>query len=86
MEMDLSGEGDVAMGLPACEFDGGENTRIVHDGATLSVSHHGWVCHYRTDGRISATDVAVHNRNGRYRAFRAIGAKKLKVWITIEKE
>ena len=86
MEMDLSGEGDVAMELPAFEFDGRENTRIVHDGATLSVSHHGWVCRYRTDGRISATDVAVHNRNGRYRAFRAIGAKKLKVWITIEKE
>jgi hypothetical protein len=86
MEMDLSGKGDVAMELPAFEFDGRENTRIVHDGATLSVSHYGWVCRYRTDGRISPTDTVVHNRNGRYRAFRATGAKKLKVWISMEKE
>jgi hypothetical protein len=86
MEMDLSGEGDVAMDLPAFDFDGRESARIAHDDTTLSVSYHGWVCRYRTDGRISPTDVTVHNRNGRYRAFRATGAKKLKMWISIERE
>ena len=86
MEMTLTGEGEVAMDLPAFDFDGRENTRIVHGDTTLFISHQGWVCRYRTDGRISPTDTVVHNRNGRYRAFRATGAKKLKVWISIEKE
>jgi hypothetical protein len=86
MEMALSGKEEVAMDLPAFDFDGMENTRIEHDGTTLSVSHRGWTCRYRTDGRIGDTGVAAHNRNGRYRAFRATGAKNLKVWISIEKE
>jgi hypothetical protein len=30
--------------------------------------------------------MTVHNRNGRYAAFRATGRDKLKVRITIEKE
>jgi hypothetical protein len=86
MAMNLSGSGEVAMDLPAFEFDGRDSTRISHDAASLTVSYRGWVCRYRTDGRISPADVVVHNRNGRYRAFRATGAKKLKVWISIEKE
>ena len=86
MEMDLSGEGEVAMDLPAFEFDGRDSSRISYDATVLSISYRGWVCRYRTDGRISPTDVVVHNRNGRYRAFRATGAKNLKVLISIEKE
>ena len=86
MAMNLSGSGEVAMDLPAFEFDGRDSTRISHDAASLMVSYRGWVCRYRTDGRISPTDTVVHNRNGRYRAFRATGAKNLKVWISIEKE
>ena len=30
--------------------------------------------------------MSVHNRNGRYAAFRATGRKKLKVWISITPE
>jgi hypothetical protein len=86
MAMNLSGSGEVAMDLPAFEFDGRDSTRISHDAASLTVSYRGWVCRYRTDGRISPMDTVVHNRNGRYRAFRAIGNKELKVWISIEKE
>ena len=85
MEMELSGEGEVAMDIPAFDFDGKESTRIAYDGNSLSVSHRGWVCRYRTDGCISPTGVVVHNRNGRYRAFRAIGSKKLKVSISIDR-
>ena len=86
MEMELSGPGDIALDIPAFEFDGRDSTCISHDDASLTVSYRGWVCRYRTDGRISPADVVVHNRNGRYRAFRATGAKKLKVWISIEKK
>ena len=86
MEMNLSGKGEIAMELPAFDFDGKEHARIRHDASSLSVSHQGWVCRYRTDGRISDTGVVAHNRNGRYKAFRATGEKNLKVWILIEKE
>jgi hypothetical protein len=83
MEMELSGDGEVAMDLPAFEFDGRDSTCIANDATSLSIAHRGWVCRYRTDGRIAPTGVSVHNRNGRYAAFRAAGAKKLKVWIEI---
>jgi hypothetical protein len=86
MEMELSGEGEVAMDLPVFEFDGRDSTRVSHDGNSLSVSYRGWVCRYRTDGRIAPTGMVAYNRNGRYAAFRATGGTKLKVWITIEKE
>ena len=86
MEMDLSGEGEVAMDLPAFEFDGRDSTRISHEGNSLSVAYRGWVCRYRTDGRIAPTGMVAHNRNGRYAAFRATGDKRLNVRISIEKE
>ena len=86
MEMELSGEGEVAMDLPTFEFDGRDSTRVSHDGNSLSVAYRGWVCRYRTDGRIAPTGMVAHNRNGRYAAFRATGDKRLKVRISIEKE
>ena len=85
LEMTLSGEGGVAMELPAFDFDGKENTSIKYDDKSLSVTHRGWTCRYRTDARILPTNAAVHNRNGRYKVFRAAGEKKIKVWVSIEK-
>ena len=85
MEMALSGDGEVALELPAFDFDGKENTSITHDGTSVSVAYRGWTCRYRTDGRILPMNTAVHNRNGRYKVFHATGANKVKVWITIEK-
>ena len=86
MELELAGEGELAMDIPAFEFDGRESTRISHDAGSLSVYYRGWVCRYRTDGCITPLGMTVHNRNGRYAAFRATGRDKLKVRITIEKE
>ena len=86
MEMELSGKGEVSMELPAFEFDGRDSTRISHDGNSVTVSYRGWVCRYRTDGRIAPSGFSAHNRNGRYKAFLATGEKRLKVWISIEKE
>jgi hypothetical protein len=86
MEMELSGEGGLAMDLPAFDFDGKDRTRISHDVSSLSVAYRGWVCRCRTDGRIADLGMTVHNRNGRYAAFRATGEKKLTVWITITQE
>ena len=86
MEMVLSGKDKVAMDLPAFEFDGRESTRISYDDSSLSISYRGWVCRYQTDGRIAPAGFTAHNRNGKYKAFRASGGKSLKVRITIEKE
>jgi hypothetical protein len=83
MEMKLTGQGEVAMDIPAFEFDGRESTRISHDAHSLSVSYRGWECRYRTNGRIERIGRAAYNRNGRYAAFRATGSKNLKVWIEI---
>ena len=86
MEMALSGSGEVAMELPAFEFDGRDSTCISHDGNSVTVSYRGWVCRYRTDGRITPAGSMAHNRNGRYKAFLATGKKRLKLLISIEKE
>ena len=88
MEMELSGSEEVAMDLPAFEFDGRTSTCICHDATSLSIAHRGWVyrgwtCRYRTDGRIAPLGTVAYNRNGRYAAFRATGEKNLKVRIEI---
>ena len=85
MEMTLAGEGQVAMDLPVFEFDGRDSSHVVHNETSVSVFHRGWMCRYRTDGRIAPLGTAAHNRNGRYAAFRATGEKNLKVWIEILK-
>jgi len=79
----LKGPGEVAMQLPAFEFDGASAAGIVCDGKTLSVSYRGWVCRYSTDGAISDSGRVCCNRNGRYRVFEARGFKSLAVRVEI---
>ena len=86
MELKLLGQGKLAMDIPAFEFDGKYSTGIIIEEKSLSVAYRGWVCRYRTNGRIEHSGKSVHNRNGRYAAFRAIGSEELKVWIEIEKK
>ena len=42
-----------------------------------------WYCRYRTDGEIVELGRLAANRNGRYRAFAAVGADLLGVHIEI---
>ena len=81
---ELSGPGEVAMALPAFEFDGEKATAVSCDGKTLSVSYRGWVCRYSTDGAMADTGAVCCNRNGRYRVFEARGEKSLAVRVLIE--
>ena len=81
---ELSGPGEVAMTLPAFEFDGETATDVSCDGKALSISYRGWVCRYETDGAIADTGAVCCNRNGRYRVFEARGAKSLAVRVSIE--
>jgi hypothetical protein len=82
----VCGEGEIAFSLPAFEFDGETHTEITADEHTLQIRYEGWVCRYVTDGRIIDLNSVAENRNGRYRAFSAIGKEHLGVHIEILKE
>ena len=84
LESVLTGPGEVAMSLPAFEFDGETATAISCDGKTLAIRYRGWTCAYTTDGAIADTGAVCCNRNGRYRAFEARGKGSLSVKITID--
>ena len=86
LESTLSGEGAVAMKLPAFAFDGERATEIRCDGKSLAVSYRGWTCSYLTDGEIVDAGRTCCNRNGRYRVFEARGVKRLSVRVEIRKE
>ena len=83
----LKGPGELALVLPAFEFDGRVATEVRCDGRTLTVAYGGWVCRtVAENGTIAATDVRTANRNGRYRRYEARGVKSLKVTIQIERK
>ena len=84
LSSELLGPGEVAMTLPAFEFDGENATAVSCDGKTLSVRSRGWVCRYSTDGAIVDAGAVCCNRNGRYRVFEARGEKSLAVRVSIE--
>ena len=82
----LTGDGSVALTLPAFDFDGREKTRISASRRQLAVSYRGWTCVYETDGEIVDTGRSACNRNGRYRRFEARGRNAVKVVVRIERE
>ena len=83
LDMSVSGAGDVALKLPAFEFDGERSTEVSCDGKSLSIRYCGWVCTYTSDGKIVDRNVVCCNRNGRYRMFEARGKGTLNVHVTI---
>ena len=86
LESTLTGEGEVAMKLPAFAFDGEHETEISCIGKTLSVRYRGWICVYETDGTIADTGKICGNRNGRYRMFEARGTGRVRVTVAIWKD
>lgn len=81
----LSGEGDLAIALPAFAFDGEKDTAVSCDGKRLSIRYGGWECLYETDGAIVDTGDVCCNRNGRYRVFEARGLGRLGVAVSIRR-
>ena len=86
LDSTLSGEGDVAMKLPAFAFDGERETEIRLAGKSLTIRYRGWACVYETDGTIADAGKVCCNRNGRYRMFEAKGAGRLNVKVSIRNE
>ena len=85
--MTLEGNGEVAMALPAFEFDGAEKTEIACDGRRLTVRYRGFVCTYAAErGEIADSGKVCCNRNGRYRRFVVRGRNSAVVRVNIEKE
>lgn len=82
----LTGKGEVAMKLPAFEFDGENKTDTDCIGKTLTIRYRDWLCIYETDGTLVDTGMVCCNRNGRYKAFEARGTNTVSVKVAIRKE
>jgi hypothetical protein len=83
----LSGEGELALLLPAFAFDGEVYPDIVGTPDALSVTYRGWTCRFTVEnGSITDTGRRAANRSGHYRVFAAEGKTGLTVRITVEKE
>lgn len=82
----VCGEGEIAFSLPAFEFDGEAHTEITASVHALEICYEGWVCRYETDGEVIDLGFTAENRNGRYRAFAAVGEGALHVNILIFKK
>jgi hypothetical protein len=81
----VKGENEVAYMLPVFDFDGEKHTLVTAGEKSLSVEYGGWTCTYMTDGKIADTGAIGCNRNGRYKAFCAVGNGNLSVKIQISK-
>jgi hypothetical protein len=81
----VKGENEVAYMLPVFDFDGEKHTLVTAGEKSLSVEYGGWTCTYVTDGKIADTGAVGCNRNGRYKAFCAVGNGNLSVKIQISK-
>ena len=79
----LSGDGDLALTLPAFEFDGDRHTSIRVTEKSIAVSLDGWTCRYETNGKIIDTGLVYGNRNGHYRRYEARGRGPLTVKVTL---
>ncbi|MBO5790361.1 MAG: hypothetical protein J6R40_04305, partial [Clostridia bacterium] len=84
--VDVLGENEVALLLPAFHFDGAQHTEIIQSDQRLSVAYGGWVCYYETDGALLDLKQTGGNRHGHYRAFCATASKRLQVRICISKQ
>ena len=88
LEMTVTGSDDLALVLPAFEFDGERKSevRIAKDGFTVAFD--GWICRWETNGEIVDTGKVYGNRNGHYRRLEARSVAKgpLRVTISISKK
>jgi len=84
LRIEVDGENEIGLMLPAFQFDGREKTVIENTGKNLAVTYRGWTCRYRVeDGTIRDTGRLGCNRNGHYALFRAERKKHLTVIIDI---
>ena len=80
-----TGSDKLAHMLPAFAFDGEVYTDIKLGDQQLEIYYQGYVCRYKTTGKIIDLEEVGYNRNGHYRGFAAIGNKELEIKIELAK-
>ena len=80
----VSGEGRVAIMLPAFDCDGENGTETVCGKQRLTVDYLGHSCRYVTDGELFDTGKNGGNRNGVYSIFAAVGDGTVTVCVSID--
>ena len=86
VQIEITGNGELAYLLPIFEFDGAVHTKVEYDEQHLTVTYRGWCCTYTTTARFEMLSKYGANRNGHYRAFVAVGSNALCVTVNIYKE
>jgi len=84
--IEMRGNGDVALMLPAFVFDGENNSDLSCDETCLTVSYEDWICRYTVNGAIFDTEKYAVNRNGHYRIFYASAKDTLTVKVEIVRD
>ena len=83
----VSGEGELALLLPAFAFDGEVHPKIVCGPNAMCIAYRGWRCRYTVENAVLVdTGCTAANRNGHYRVFAAQGRNELTVRIVLEKD
>ncbi len=83
VEIEVTGEGDVAFMLPAFAFDGEKDTQITAEEHSLTVQYGGSTSRITTDGVITDLQQTACSRNGHHKLFAAEGKNTLKLKIEI---
>ena len=83
LSLELSGDDNLALTLPALVFDGETKTDVVSDAHSLAVRFRGWTCRTESSGDIVDTGLDYSNRNGHLRRYEARGGSPLRVRIRI---
>ncbi|MBR4888440.1 MAG: hypothetical protein IKU17_04785, partial [Clostridia bacterium] len=83
VEIEVTGEGNVAFMLPAFAFDGESDTQITAEEHTLTVQYGGNTSRITTDGVITDLQQTACSRNGHHKLFAAEGKNTLKLKIEI---
>ena len=81
----IKGSGKLLHMLPAFSFDGESKTEIHVCENTVEIVYEGWICRYRSNGKIYDLGKTARNRNGFYKLFYAEADGELEIKITIEK-
>ncbi|MBQ7393105.1 MAG: hypothetical protein IJV89_01980 [Lentisphaeria bacterium] len=86
LEIFLLGEGEIALQIPAFDFDGETRTEQVVAKHALEVHYQGWQCCYSSPEKIVDLLQTACNRNGYYRLYAVEGCNALSCKITIDPE
>ncbi len=86
LEIFVTAADEVALLIPAFDFDGEEKTDQSFAEHRLQIRYQGWVCSYTSPEPMRDLEQTAYNRNGHYRAFAVEGRRALSCKICIMPE